>query len=152
MEMSTNIRSGDAWRRGCVHATLELITDEFDVSTSCILAAGRSRSHISLARHTAMYLCHVICSIPIIQVGKIFNRDRTTVAYACQKIEDMRDNVDFERFITRLETRVKRRMDALEFQQLIETRSTYVAGENKMIGEARYVQSIDNVMYVRFGQ
>ena len=99
-----------------------------------------------------MYLCHVICSIPIIQVGKIFNRDRTTVAYACQKIEDMRDNVDFERFITRLETRVKRRMDALEFQQLIETRSTYVAGENKMIGEARYVQSIDNVMYVRFGQ
>jgi chromosomal replication initiation ATPase DnaA len=36
-------------------------------------------------------------------IGKAFGRDRTTVLYACQMIEDLRDDEDFDRIITMTE-------------------------------------------------
>jgi chromosomal replication initiation ATPase DnaA len=36
-------------------------------------------------------------------IAPVFNRDRTTVVYACHMIEDMRDDRDFDRVIVMVE-------------------------------------------------
>jgi hypothetical protein len=38
------------------------------------------------------------------EVGQVFARDRTTVSYACGRVEDMRDDADFDRSLDLLES------------------------------------------------
>lgn len=56
----------------------------------------RGRASIALARQTAMYLAHTSFSLTYADVGVLFERDRTTVAHACNVIEDRRDNPSFD--------------------------------------------------------
>ena len=46
-----------------------------------------------------MYVTHVTLGMSMPEVGRGFARDRTTVRHACHLIEDMRDDVDFDRAI-----------------------------------------------------
>ena len=39
-----------------------------------------------------MYLAHVTCGLSLTEVGEVFARDRTTVAHACGRVEDLRDD------------------------------------------------------------
>lgn len=50
-----------------------------------------------------MYLAHTGAGISLSEVGRIFTRDRTTVAHACAVVEDMRDDPDFDRCLAFLE-------------------------------------------------
>lgn len=50
-----------------------------------------------------MYLAHVACGLPLAEVGRLFSRDRTTVAHACALIEDRRDDPTFDRALAVLE-------------------------------------------------
>ncbi len=50
-----------------------------------------------------MYLAHVAFGLSLTAVGMGFGRDRTTVAYACHKIEDRRDNSAFDAALDCLE-------------------------------------------------
>ncbi len=69
-----------------------------------VLGAGSlNRSHAAgleprliLARHVSMYLAHVSCRMSLSDVGRLYARDRTTVAYACAAIEDRRDDPKFD--------------------------------------------------------
>ena len=56
-----------------------------------------------MARKVAMYLAHVACRLSLTDTGKLFNRDRTTVAHACAVIEDRRDDPLFDRALDLLE-------------------------------------------------
>ncbi len=56
-----------------------------------------------LARHVSMYLAHVACRMSLSDVGRLYARDRTTVAYACASIEDRRDDPKFDRALELLE-------------------------------------------------
>jgi hypothetical protein len=65
--------------------------------------ALRSRDRaapISQARQMAMYLAHVAFRLSFTQVGRLFGRDRTTVAHACGVIEDLRDDHIIDRALT----------------------------------------------------
>lgn len=73
-------------------------------------AAGLNRSHgtglephLILARHVSMYLAHVSCRMSLSDVGRLYARDRTTVAYACAVIEDRRDDPKFDSALELLE-------------------------------------------------
>ena len=57
----------------------------------------------ALARQVAMYLAHVQGGLTYTEIGKLFARDRTTVAHACCVIENRRDNAAFDRTIDLLE-------------------------------------------------
>ena len=57
---------------------------------------SRGRARVALARQISMYLCHVIFGISMQDVGSIFDRDRTTVAHACEVVEDHRDDRQFD--------------------------------------------------------
>lgn len=65
---------------------------------SCIHTAP-----IALARQTAMYLAHVTFGLTFTEVGRLFRRDRTTVAHACAVIEDLRDDPAIDRALSILE-------------------------------------------------
>lgn len=51
----------------------------------------------------AMYLVHVVLSRSYSEIGDFFGRDRTTVAHACARIEDMRDCPKFDAEVASLE-------------------------------------------------
>lgn len=50
-----------------------------------------------------MYLAHVAKGISLTSIGAAFGRDRTTVSYACNLIEDLRDDTQFDAELDRLE-------------------------------------------------
>lgn len=75
---------------------LEMVSKVFKVSTRDILAKSRSQAHIAFARQVAMYLTHICCGLNLTETGRLFNRDRTTVAYACNLVEDRRDETKFD--------------------------------------------------------
>lgn len=76
----------------------------FDVPDEEIRRRTRSVAPICRARHTAMYLAHITFQLPMTAVAREFGRDRTSVSHAVQRIEDRRDDPDFERKLQRLET------------------------------------------------
>jgi chromosomal replication initiation ATPase DnaA len=65
--------------------------------------ATRGRAKVALARQVAMYLAHVGCGLSLTETGRLFARDRTTVAHACSVIEDRRDDPLFDRVLDLLE-------------------------------------------------
>jgi chromosomal replication initiation ATPase DnaA len=75
----------------------------FNVSPCEMWSAGRSRQRIAFARQTGMYLAHVAGGLPFAEVGRLFARDRTTVAHACSVVEDRRDDPVFDRALAVLE-------------------------------------------------
>ena len=71
-----------------------------------VRAGSRGRAPIALARQAAMYLAHVKLGLSLTSVGEYFGRDRTTVAYACARIEDSRDDPLREQVFTCLEAAI----------------------------------------------
>lgn len=84
-------------------ALVALVARHKRVPIHLLLHHSRCQADVVLARHLSMYLMHVVLSRTFAQVGRFFGRDRTTVGYACARIEDMRDRVRFDSFVMRLE-------------------------------------------------
>jgi hypothetical protein len=63
----------------------------------------RSTSHV---RQVAMYICHVVLSLSLSDIGTAFGRDRTTVGHACNRVEDRRDDASFDAFVASIERAV----------------------------------------------
>jgi chromosomal replication initiation ATPase DnaA len=78
------------------------------VALGDLCAATRRTPRAALARQVAMYLCHVVFRIGISQIARAFERDPSTVAHALARIEDMRDDGEFDRTIGLLETMLDR--------------------------------------------
>ena len=84
-------------------AMIDIAAALFNVSGKAIRKPGRSSFDVSRVRQVAMYVAHVVLRLNMGDIGKAFGRDRTTVLYACQMIEDLRDDEDFDRIITMTE-------------------------------------------------
>ncbi|GHC69593.1 helix-turn-helix domain-containing protein [Limoniibacter endophyticus] len=74
----------------------------FNISSTKIRSGERSLD-ISRIRQIAMYVSHVALGLSMSEVGKGFGRDRTTVLHACQVIEELRDDPQFDELITMAE-------------------------------------------------
>ena len=75
----------------------------FPVGSIALWAQTRGSPDAALARQAAMYLAHVGCGLTFTEIGRLFSRDRTTVAHACGRIEDRRESVPFDRALELLE-------------------------------------------------
>jgi ATPase involved in DNA replication initiation len=80
-----------------------LVAAEMDVSIHLIFHASRCQARTARARQLAMYLAHVVLGQSLTAIGEAFGRDRTTVSYACNLIEDLRDDKSFDSAVERLE-------------------------------------------------
>lgn len=78
---------------------------DFGITADELAFGSRGSQRASLARQVAMYLCHVGFALSFEGIGRLFHRDRTTVAYACRVIEERREDVWFDSRIAALERR-----------------------------------------------
>jgi len=79
----------------------------FDIPIEDILDARRGSAEAALARQVAMYLCHIAFELSLARVAQAFGRDRSTVAHACHRIEDRRDDEAFDHWISALEATLR---------------------------------------------
>lgn len=83
------------------------------VSVQEMNARRRMRAPVALARQIAIYLSHVVGQLSIPEASIAFDRDRTTVAYACHIIEDRRDSKLFDAQIEVMEREMRARLDRM---------------------------------------
>lgn len=96
-------------------AARRIAAEAFEVSERELLCATRSKAHVAFARQTAMYLAHVVCGLSVAEVAKAFERNRTTVAHACNVIEDRRDERMFDYTLERMEEALDAAIQAPKF-------------------------------------
>ncbi len=77
------------------------------VSPVDISSRTRNRAEAARARQIAMYLSHISFEWPLTRVGAAFGRDRTTAGYACHRVEDLRDDADFDAHLSVMEACLK---------------------------------------------
>lgn len=73
------------------------------VSLSAMVYSPRGRGRDAAARQLAMYLTHVLLGRSQEEVARLFDRDRTTVAHACQQLEDVLEVQGLDTDIARIE-------------------------------------------------
>ena len=84
-------------------AAVDLASRRLDVAVAEVVAPRRGTRRVALCRQVAMYLCHVQLGISMTGTGRLFGRDRTTVAHACRLVEDLRDAEHMDQLIAELE-------------------------------------------------
>lgn len=72
-----------------------------------ILAADKRDHRIARARQIAMYLAHVGLGMSLARIATALDRDRSTVAYGCHKIEDFRDDPQIDEWLDSLEVQLR---------------------------------------------
>lgn len=72
----------------------------FNVSGREMRLPGRTGQGVTRVRQIAMYIAHTIFRLKMSEVGRCFGRDRTTVLHACQVVEDLRDEAEFEHVVS----------------------------------------------------
>jgi Bacterial dnaA protein helix-turn-helix len=75
------------------------------------IATRTRQAIIARARLFAIYLHHVALGESLSACARLFVRDRATVRYACARIEDMRDDPNFDFVTMRLETALMAQRD-----------------------------------------
>jgi chromosomal replication initiation ATPase DnaA len=78
---------------------IDIVAALFSVSSKELRKPGRTTLPVSRVRQIAMYVAHVVLRMTMSEVGAGFGRDRTTVLHACQVIEDLRDEAEFDRLV-----------------------------------------------------
>lgn len=79
-----------------VFPVLSVVSSARRVSVDQLLLPNRASASVARARQIAMYLTHVALGRNFTQIARLFGRDRTTAAHACQIIEDLRDEPSFD--------------------------------------------------------
>ncbi|MCO5129878.1 MAG: chromosomal replication initiator DnaA [Xanthobacteraceae bacterium] len=84
------------------------VARDFGLDPADLLARTRGAPRVAFARQVAVYLAHVSFGLSFAAIGRLFHRDRTTVAHACRVIEDRRDDRELDRRLTALERACRR--------------------------------------------
>ncbi len=89
------------------HFVMDLVALATGVPAEQIASRTRSHARAARARQLSMYLANVAWSWPAVRVGRAFGRDRSTARHACQLIEDLREDRQFDVRINVLEDCLK---------------------------------------------
>lgn len=85
----------------------QAVAQVFSVNRIELSRSTRGQANVALARQVAMYIAHVACGLTFTEIGRMFARDRTTVAHACNVVEDRRDDRIFDAVMELLECAVR---------------------------------------------
>lgn len=89
--------------KNSAYLAASLVGYVLELKAEDILVPDRGPRDMVRARQVAMYLSHVGLEMSLSRVASAFDRDRSTVAHACHRIEEMRDEADFDAWLDRLE-------------------------------------------------
>lgn len=81
------------------------------IPSEAILSASARDHHVVRARQVAMYLSHVGLGMSLARVAIALERDRSTVAHGCHRIEDMRDDPDIDAWLDLMENKLREAAD-----------------------------------------
>lgn len=83
---------------------VRLVAGEILALTSPKTGFERDRRFtVGHVQQIAMYVCHVALQLTMTDIARGFGRDRTTVGYACARIEDRRDDRAFDDLVGAVE-------------------------------------------------
>jgi chromosomal replication initiation ATPase DnaA len=82
---------------------IDITSALFGIPSKELRQTGRPCLEVARIRQLAMYVAHVTLRLSMKEVGVGFGRDRTTVLHACHLIEDLRDDVEFDRMVVMTE-------------------------------------------------
>jgi chromosomal replication initiation ATPase DnaA len=88
--------------------TEAIVATALGIRLAELRAEDRGRAATAFARQAAMYLAHVQFGLTLSQVGRSFGGARTTVAHACARIEDSRDDPTVDTILSCLESALDR--------------------------------------------
>jgi len=80
------------------------------------MGSARPSLEVTRIRQVAMYVAHVALGLSMRDVGVGFGRNHTTVVHACHLIEDLRDDLEFDRMVVMTE-----RVATAAFRNRLET-------------------------------
>ncbi|MFW6412857.1 MAG: helix-turn-helix domain-containing protein [Oceanicaulis sp.] len=89
--------------RAKARLALQTVAYAMGVAPEDIARPTRGSARAAFARQVAMYLAHVAFEMSLQRAAQAFGRDRSTAAYACHRIEDRRDDAEFDAFLDELE-------------------------------------------------
>lgn len=84
----------------------QMVASAFELPSERLLRYDRGNAKATRARQISIYLMHTGLSFSLAKVSRIYNKDRTTIGYACRLIEDLRDNPAFDDRILELENTI----------------------------------------------
>lgn len=84
------------------------VARDFGFDPSALLEPTRGAPQVAFARQVAIYLAHICFGLSFAAIGRMFHRNRTTVAHACRVIEDRRDDRGLDLRLTALERACRR--------------------------------------------
>ncbi|MCZ8188105.1 MAG: hypothetical protein O9308_17165 [Beijerinckiaceae bacterium] len=77
------------------------------VPSGALLRPERNGAAIVQARHTAIYLAHVVFGCSLTRAGAMVGRDRTSARHACLRIEERREHPPVDRALDALEAGIR---------------------------------------------
>lgn len=86
-----------------VDVIVHIVANSFDLDPQIIVQTRRGVAKVARARQILFYLLHTSLSFPLVEIAQIFGKDRTTIGHACRLIEDLRDEAEFDGFVSKLE-------------------------------------------------
>jgi len=90
---------------------MESVSRAFAIPPDDLAGPSRGMAHVAFARQVAMYITATIGGLDHAAVGRLFNRDRTTVAHACAVVEDRLDRPELEHMMGLLAGIVERQVE-----------------------------------------
>jgi len=84
----------------------QMVASVYSLPASRLLRCDRGKASASRARQVSIYLMHTLLSLSYGEVGTVYGKDRTTIAYACHLIEDLRDEPAFDDKLLELENTI----------------------------------------------
>lgn len=90
-----------------IRFTENMVVEFFGVQLEDLMLETRGRKDVACARQVMMYMAHITFGLTLGEVGRLYNRDRSTVGYACRKMEDLRDNPGHDRMLEHFERAIR---------------------------------------------
>ncbi len=82
---------------------LAMVAHLYEVSPRDLRSRSRRGAQAAFARQVAMYLTHVVYGLTMKEAARAIGRDASTAVHACHRIEDLRDDPQFDRQLTQIE-------------------------------------------------
>lgn len=95
--------SGEAASIAACDGIIDLLAAFFSVNSRLLRSSSRSAHDIARVRQIGMYVAHVTLGLRMADVAAGFSRKKSTVVHACHLIEDMREDIEFDRVVGRAE-------------------------------------------------
>ena len=89
-----------------INDVIKAVCDESGVTRNELLGPSRMATFV-LARHVAMWLCSVKGISSLSEIGRVFNRDHTSVLHGVRRVDLLRHEKDFRARTDRLKAELE---------------------------------------------